>query len=407
MQRSDTAAIHTIPDDSGQTPVSRRKVLTAACLAHLSNDGLTDMLYIFFPVWQQLFSLSFAQVGLMKTLFSGATAAFQIPAGYLAVGLGLRFSLAGGSILTGLALLCGSLTDSVLTLGLCLILGGMGASAQHPLASSAISQVYSGKASRVSLSTYNFAGDLGKLLYPALAAFILVRLDWQPSLAIMALTALIAGAAITGMLHSVPLGGSPAGKSASAITRGGGFMSTAFASLMGIGILDSATRMGFLTFLPFLLRDKGADMPTLGVALGLIFAGGAAGKLICGIIATRIGALRSVILTESATALLIFAMVPLPLWGVLCLCPFLGVILNGTSSIIYGSVPELAGKEAHSRAFAVLYTATVGAGAVSPYFYGLLGDWVGVSLAMQTAALIILGTVPLTIPLRGRLDAQD
>ncbi|MDR2696094.1 MAG: MFS transporter [Deltaproteobacteria bacterium] len=393
-------------DDAGQSEApARRKILAAACLAHLTNDGITDMLYVFFPVWQQLFALSFAQVGLLKTLFSGAMAAFQIPAGYLAGGLGLRPILVGGAVLTGLPLLCGSLADSVLVLGICLVLGGMGASAQHPLASAAISHIYSGKASRVALSTYNFTGDLGKLLYPALAAFLIVRLDWQPSLCILALTSLAAGFVIMGILHSVPLRASPAGAPGSDAAQGGSFMSAAFAGLMGIGMLDSATRMGFLTFLPFLLLDKGADMSILGLALGLIFAGGAVGKLLCGIIAARAGALRTVIITESATAALIFAMVPLPLWGALCLCPLLGVILNGTSSIIYGSVPELAGKEAHSRAFAVLYTAAVGAGAVSPYFYGLLGDQVGVTQAMQAAALIILLTVPLTIPLRGKLSA--
>jgi len=393
-------------DDLRQTAVaSRCKVLAAASLAHLTNDGLTDMLYVFFPVWQQIFSLSFAQVGLMKTLFSGAMAAFQIPAGYLAGGLGLRSILASGAMLTGLALFCGSLTDSILTLAICLILGGIGASAQHPLASTAISHIYSGKASRMALATYNFTGDLGKLLFPALAAFLIARLDWQPSLRILALTALIAGVAIMGILSSVPLRGAPTSKSDAMAARGGGFMSTPFASLMGIGILDSATRMGFLTFLPFLLLDKGADMTTLGVALSLIFIGGAAGKLLCGIIATWAGSLKTVIITESATTLLILAMVPLPLWGALCLCPLLGVLLNGTSSIIYGSVPELTGKEAHSRAFAVLYTATVGAGAVAPYFYGLLGDRMGIAQAMQTTALIILFTVPLTIPLRGRLSA--
>ena len=406
MQSSETPEPHVGSDDPGHAEISsRRKVLSAACLAHLTNDGITDMLYVFFPVWQQLFALSFAQVGLMKTLFSGAMAAFQIPAGYLAGGLGLRPILVGGAMLTGLPLLCGALADSVLMLGLCLVLGGMGASAQHPLASAAISHIYSGKASRVALSTYNFTGDLGKLLYPALAAFFIARVDWQPSLCILALTSLIAGFAIMGILHSVPLHGSPAGESGAWAARGGGFMSAAFAGLMAIGMLDGATRMGFLTFLPFLLLGKGADMSILGLALGLIFAGGAAGKLLCGIIAARAGALRTIIITESATAICIFAMVPLPLWGALCLCPFLGVILNGTSSILYGSVPELAGKEAHSRAFAVLYTATVGAGAVAPYFYGLLGDWVGVPRAMQVAALLILATVPLTIPLRGKLAA--
>jgi hypothetical protein len=37
--------------------------------------------------------------------------------------------------------------------------------------------------------------------------------------------------------------------------------------------------MGFLTFLPFLLQSKGAGLSEIGLALTMVFAGGAAGKL--------------------------------------------------------------------------------------------------------------------------------
>jgi hypothetical protein len=50
-----------------------------------------------------------------------------------------------------------------------------------------------------------------------------------------------------------------------------------FALLFSIGLIDSATRMAFLTFLPFLLTDKGESLPTVGFALSLVFAGGAVG----------------------------------------------------------------------------------------------------------------------------------
>jgi predicted MFS family arabinose efflux permease len=180
-------------------------------------------------------------------------------------------------------------------------------------------------------------------------------------------------------------------------------MTTAFASLSAIAVLDSATRVGLLTFLPFLLRDKGADMPTLGLALGLIFAGGAAGKLACGILASRLGILRSVILTETATACGILCMVFLPLSGDLLLCPLLGVVLNGTSSVLYGSVPELVDAHARNEAFAFFYTAGIGAGAVSPFFYGLLGDAVGVVTTLEIVAFMVLAALPFTWPLRGKL----
>src|SRR5258706_11586733 len=55
-----------------------------------------------------------------------------------------------------------------------------------------------------------------------------------------------------------------------------------FSLLLAIGILDSAVRMGFLTFLPFLLKAKGASLPDIGLALALVFIGGAAGKFACG-----------------------------------------------------------------------------------------------------------------------------
>lgn len=384
---------------------TRRKVLFASCLAHLTHDGLTDMLYVFFPVWQQLFSLSFAQVGLMKTLFSGSMALFQIPTGILAGGFGLRTTLVAGATITGLSVFFAGMSGTALFLGVFLVLGGIGASAQHPLASSAIAHVYSGKSSRVALSTYNFTGDMGKLLYPALAALLISRFDWQPAMQALSLTGIGAGLAILIILRRIPILCAPESKASGQTGSRAGLppMTPPFAALSLIGVLDSATRMGFLTFLPFLLRDKGADMPTLGLALGLIFAGGAAGKLACGIIAARAGALKSVIITETATAVLIFTIVPLPLWGALCLCPLLGVVLNGTSSILYGSVPELVDQEARSRAFAFFYTATIGSGAVAPYFYGLLGDWLGVAQALQAAALLILATVPLTWPLRNKL----
>ncbi|MBS2080286.1 hypothetical protein, partial [Mycobacterium tuberculosis] len=52
---------------------------------------------------------------------------------------------------------------------------------------------------------------------------------------------------------------------AKAATHGGG--RGGFNLLLAIGVLDTAVRMGFLTFLPFLLQAKGASLPTSGIAL--------------------------------------------------------------------------------------------------------------------------------------------
>src|SRR5437763_551495 len=104
-------------------------------------------------------------------------------------------------------------------------------------------------------------------------------------------------------------------------------------------------RMGFLTFLPFLLKLKGADLPTIGLALTLIFTGGAAGKLACGWLGSRLGVVRATWVTEGLTAAGILAILPLPLFAALAVLPLVGIALTGTSSVLHGTVPELVAPE--------------------------------------------------------------
>ena len=109
------------------------------------------------------------------------------------------------------------------------------------------------------------------------------------------------------------------------------------------------------------------------------------------------------IATELGTAAAILAVVALPLAPALALLPAVGVLLNGTSSVLYGSVPELAPAGRIERAFALFYTGTLGSSALAPVLYGRLGDAVGPAWATGAAALTALAVVPLTGLLAPRL----
>jgi hypothetical protein len=95
-----------------------------------------------------------------------------------------------------------------------------------------------------------------------------------------------------------------------------------FQALSAIGMIDTATRTALLTFLPFLLLAKGLTVAGVGVALAVLFAGGAAGKFVCGLVVLkRAGIVRTVILTELATACGIVAVALGPLGVALgCSC---------------------------------------------------------------------------------------
>ena len=380
------------------------KSLLAGSLAHLTHDGFSDTLYVFFPLWQAQFSLTFAEVGFLKTLFSGSMAFFQVPAGHLANRTGEIKLLLIGTTLTCLSVGLFSWATTPLFLGLLLIIGGLGESVQHPLSSSIISNAYPEvKARRKALSTFNVAGDIGKMLLPGIAAFLISESDWQTASKILAILGLLITMVIFTITRDIQPTVKPQTTKKSPMILLGWQGYQAFWSLSTIGIIDSATRMGFLTFFPFLLKAKGAEISLIGFALTLVFAGGATGKLVCGILATRFGILRSVIVTEISTALCIWSILTLPLTASLVLAPILGIALNGTSSVLYGSVPELVPEGKRNQAFAIFYTATIGAGAISPFIYGLLSDMIGITATVTIVAFVVLATLPLTFILRGKM----
>ena len=168
-------------------------------------------------------------------------------------------------------------------------------------------------------------------------------------------------------------------------------------------MIDSACRFAFLTFVPFVLIEKGAATEAVGFALALVFAGGAAGKLICGLVAERLGILRTVVLTELATTGLILGLLAAPLGGAMILLPAIGVALNGTSSVLYGTVGDFVHSNRQARAFGLFYTFGTGAGVMSPFLFGLMSDAWGLEAAMIAIAAIVLLILPICLILRPSL----
>jgi FSR family fosmidomycin resistance protein-like MFS transporter len=393
MNRANPAAA---PQSLDAAEIStRRRSLIAACSAHAIHDGMTDVIYVLLPLWQSQFSISYALVGLLRGSYSGVMAGCQLLASRFSRRWGRKRMLVGGTILAGLAYLIAGQAGGITMLLLALMLGGLGASTQHPLASSIVTDTHeAGGGVKQALSQYNFAGDIGKTLIPGLIGLLLVVASWQTSTTIIGLLGLAAAGVLWWLIPA--RSEAPAASAKSARTISGTGSSSGMRALLMTGTIDSAVRMGFLTFLPFLLKDKGAGSAGIGVALSLLFVGGAFGKLICGYLGARIGMMKTVWVTESATALCILLAVWLPLSWLMLLLPLLGLALNGTSSVLYGVVPELAAPGKREHAFALFYTGTIGGGALSPMLFGRLGDSAGMTVALVMLALILSLTLPLS-----------
>ena len=371
-------------------------------MAHALHDGYTDMIYALLPVWQADFGLNYAALAILRGIYAGTMAMLQLPAGRVAKTLGTRTTLAVGTCLAALGYAVAGMSGTLLGLCVALAISGSGSSTQHPLASGAVSRAY-GRNARGPLSVYNFSGDLGKSALPAAISILITVMPWRHALWAMSIIGILVAAVIALFLPSVPRTAlSTEGES----THSSNGSRSGFPLLLTIGVLDTAVRMGLLTFLPFLLKAKGISPPMMGTALALVFIGGAAGKFVCGWLGARVGVIGTVLATEGGTAALILAVIWLPLALAMIVLPLLGAMLNGTSSVLYGTVPELTPVERTERAFALFYTGTIASGALSPVVYGLLGDRIDVHGATIATAITALAIFPLALALRPHLRAK-
>lgn len=393
---------------SAKTPskTSRRAVLGTCSGVHMVHDGFSNALYILLPVWQTEFALSLTQVGSLKSLYSGTMALLQVPAGLLAERWGERALLGIGTVITGLAYLTLGMAEGHVALLATLLVAGAGAAVQHPLSSSVVSKTYDQGTRRAALGIYNFSGDVGKIAISLALSVIIGSLGWRWGTTSAGILGVAAGIIAFLVLRRLGAGAPPdinrAGLAATARSgrkdseTGWGVTNWfGFYVLSTIGIIDSAGRTGFLTFLPFLLIAEGEGVETVGVALALVYGGGAAGKFLCGFLSQRLGIILTVVLTEMITGFGILLLLVLPLNEAMVLLPLIGLGLNGTSSVLYGTVSEFVTEERQARGFGLFYTLSIGGSAVAPALFGLLSDASGIMVTLSAVAVLTLTTIPL------------
>ena len=439
---------------SGRSTASR--VLLIAAALHTCNDSFFAVMYPLLPLIAADLGLSYAQVGLVKALFSGSSAVLQLPAGLLAERWGEYALLAWGNGWVAVGLLGMAAAISFPTLLALAVAAGVGGNVQHPLASTMVARAFEGGRRGTAIGTLNFAGDLGKMAAPALVGLIALPFGWRAALLALGAFGVLFSVGVAllqswarppaplatpaespdpargpqpslpSALHtlpgspldsrpSVPLdpsippapGPSPrgSGEPRQDEARHIGGVPPAYWLLSLVGLLDGSTRAAALTFLPFTFERQGYGGAEIGFVFGVLFVGGALGKLFCGPLGDRFGPFAVVALTETTTALALLGLVWGPSAAAIGLAVVFGFGLNGTSSVLYAAVAVLVPDGKRGRGYGLYYTVIDVAAAIATFLYGLLADWMGLDWTFAAMALLTLAVVPLAVPLRSRLTS--
>lgn len=377
-----------------------RRTLIFGSAMHVWSDLFFALYVPLLPFMAADLDLSYKQVGLLRSVYSGASAVLQVPAGFLAELTGEFWLLALGNAWVAAGVVGIALSPGFLALLAVSFVGGLGGGTQHPLASSMVSRAYDEGARSTAVGTVNFSGDLGKMAAPAFAGLMAVHFGWRTAMWV------IGAAGLAFMLLTVLARrgldvGRPAKQSANAVAAGDhDTKMSGFVALSWIGFLDSATRGAALVFLPFVMEAKGMGLGQVSGMLVVLFAGGAAGKFVCGWLADRYGSVMLIWGTKGATALLLLAAVAGPVWSMAPLMLVLGIGLNGTSSVLYGAVADLVPARRRARLYGFFYTTNEGGTLTAPLVYGVIADAFGLDTTMVVMCAATAAILPASLILR-------
>ena len=381
-----------------------RRTLIFASATHVWSDLFFALYAPLLPLIEEDFNLTYFEAGLLRSGYAAAMAVLQVPVGFMADRVGEFWLLVGGNIWVAAGMIAMSLAPSFILLLVFTLLGGLGGGTQHPLASGIVSRAYDSRARATAVGTVNFAGDLGKMAAPAIALFVAVSHGWRGTMLVIGIGAIAFFLVSLFIKRSVDIGRAEPVESKQADAYDGTDKpTTGFKILSVVGFVDSAIRAAALTFVPFILKDRGMEITEIFIMFILLMAGGAFGKYICGWFSERHGLISIVWVTKASAAVFLVATIYAPMPAMAPLMVLLGIGLNGTSSSLYATVAVFAPQARRSRMYGYFYTTNEIGGFAAPLAFGELADIFNLRVSMRLLGLFTATILPISLLLRGYL----
>jgi MFS transporter, FSR family, fosmidomycin resistance protein len=335
-----------------------------------------------FPLIKAEFAISYAELGLLLTLFNVATAAAQVPAGFLTDRIGARALL-----LAGLALMAGAigLLGASDTYGLMLalvVLAGIGNSVVHPtdyvIMSGSIEPHWLARA----FSIHTFAGNLGFTVAPITMIALAALAGWRGALMLAGLFAVpvLAALAVFGrdLQNRARSRPKPGGAAPTPVSSRRLLLSAPILLLLLFYMLMAMVTSGVQSFsVTALVTVHKIDLGAATTVLTAFLIASSAGILLGGLLAdrTRRYALLSVLAFGGAGLLLLLpGLVALPAIALTLLFALAGLLQGSVRPARDMMVRAVTPEGAVGRVFAFVMTGLNVGAAITPFLFGLILD---------------------------------
>jgi len=378
------------------TPTVKRPTIPPAVLAlsgtHLVNDIFGNIYAPLLPIFILRLHLSLTTAGVLAMALQLAGSVAQLVFGPLGDRWRPRVLVVVGPIVAVTMLSFAGLATSSLMLGAILVVGSLGSAAFHPTAAAIVSRV-GGDRRATAMSVHVTGGAVGNAIAPTIFSVYAqhVGIAWTPLLALPGLAAL---AALRRHVPEIPLAHHTSGNGFAALRP----YARPLALLWSVVVIRTIVAIGFSVFLPVLMTTRGLSVASAGLAVTGYLLAGSVGGLLGGPVADRLGA-RRVIAGSLALC------VPLLVGAMWLPGPAAFVVLIAGGFFLGSTLPV---NIAYAHAIAPVATGTVsslmmgvawGIGGMAVPLVGMLGDAIGLNVALQGLAVLPLVAAALTLKL--------
>ena len=405
-----------------------RTIVGLAMLAHAMVHTFELSIPILVPVWLAEFGTTQAVVGVVVSAGYALFGIGALPGGVLADAYGSRRLIAGCLLGMGGAFALLGVAPSLWVVALALVLWGVAASVYHPSGLALLSKGVTEQGS--AFAYHGMAGNLGIAVGPLVTTLLLLVLDWQTVVVVLAVPAF--AAALVALRADVDEAAAVGADGANDARADGGVASVSelvvdsrtlfsgwFVAVFGVVMLSGLYYRGVLTFLPDLLSGLALFAPvdlageTLEPARYL-YAGlltvGMAGQYVGGKLTDRMENARGIAIAFGVLAALALVFVPASAAGLgpLLMVSFvLGFFLFVVQPLYQATVAAYTPPGARGLSYGYTYLGVFGIGALGAAIAGVVLQYASPAALFAVLAVFASLASALGIVLSVRAPTTD
>ncbi len=254
---------------------------------HMLNHVISGAMPMLYPDIMDEFSLSYSQLGLIRSAITFAAGFPQMFVGFLRRWFSGRVLVGIGNLVNSVMNILAAFSRGFLQFFGLTVLGGIGSSTQHPVGASIISAATDPSKRGRMLGLNQAVPSLAFSFTPLIAAYLLTRIGWRSTLSVVSVPALLLSIVLILFVRGI--------RSVETTTRDALNLSRLREALgnrnvLSISLLRSvmAFRMGVRTFLPLYFIDiLGFTSETSSVLYSIMLFGGVLGPFFWGNLSDR------------------------------------------------------------------------------------------------------------------------